>query len=60
MDKDKIKGSANQVKGSIKEAFGKVTGNKKVEAEGIADKAGGKAQSTVGGIKDTVRNVFRK
>lgn len=60
MDKDKIKGSARQVQGSVKEAFGKLTGNKKVEAEGAADKAAGKVQSTVGGVKDTVRGAFKK
>jgi uncharacterized protein YjbJ (UPF0337 family) len=27
MDKDRIKGAAKQVKGSVKEAIGKVTGN---------------------------------
>ena len=38
MDKDRIKGSAEQAKGSIKEAVGKVTGDSKTEAEGKADK----------------------
>ncbi|MFY0104148.1 CsbD family protein [Acinetobacter baumannii] len=55
MDSDRIKGAANQAKGSIKEAVGKVTGDTKTEAEGKVDKAVGKAQSTVGGVKDKVR-----
>jgi uncharacterized protein YjbJ (UPF0337 family) len=55
MDKDRIKGSANQAKGSIKETVGKVTGDTKTQGEGKADKAKGKVQSTVGGIKDTVK-----
>ena len=42
MDKDRIEGSAKQIKGSIKEAAGKVTGDSKLEAEGKADKAAGK------------------
>ena len=28
----------NQVKGSVKEGLGKVTGDKKTEAEGVAEK----------------------
>ena len=34
MDKDRIKGSAKQVKGSVKEAVGKLTGDAILEAEG--------------------------
>ena len=41
MDKDRIKGSANQAKGAIKEAAGKVTGDAKLEAEGKSDKIAG-------------------
>ena len=44
MDKDRIAGSANQVKGSVKEAIGKVTGDTKTQAEGAAEKAAGKVQ----------------
>ena len=55
MDKDRIKGSANQAKGTIKEAVGKVTGDSKLEAEGKADKIGGKVQNAVGGFKDSLR-----
>jgi uncharacterized protein YjbJ (UPF0337 family) len=55
MDKDRIKGSAEQAKGKMKEVAGKVTGDSKTEAEGKADQAKGKVQNTVGGIKDTLR-----
>jgi uncharacterized protein YjbJ (UPF0337 family) len=55
MDKDRVAGSAKQAKGTIKEKVGKVTGDTKTEAEGKADKAAGKVQSTVGGIKDTLK-----
>jgi len=55
MDKDRIKGSAEQVKGKIKEGIGKVTGDSKTEAEGKADQVKGKVQNTVGGLKDTIR-----
>src|SRR5262249_30081173 len=41
MDKDRIKGSAQQAKGKVKELAGKATGDKKLEGEGKADKVGG-------------------
>ena len=34
MDKDRLKGAANDMKGKAKEAVGKVTGDTKTEAEG--------------------------
>jgi uncharacterized protein YjbJ (UPF0337 family) len=60
MDKDRMKGSARQLKGLAKEAVGKVTGDTKVEAEGAAEKAAGKAQSTFGGAKDGIRDALKK
>ena len=32
MDKDRIAGTAKQVKGSVKEAIGKITGDAKLQA----------------------------
>lgn len=55
IDKDRIAGSAKQVKGAVKEAVGKVVGDAKLEAAGKADKAEGKVQNTIGGLKDTLR-----
>ena len=55
MDNDRIKGSAKNLGGKIKEAIGKVTGDKKIEVEGKADQVQGKAQNAIGGLKDTLR-----
>ncbi len=52
---DRIAGSAEQAKGSVKEGVGSLIGDTKLQAEGRADKVEGKAQNTVGGIKDTLR-----
>ena len=57
MNKDRIEGSAAQAKGKVKEVAGKVTGDTKLENEGKADKAAGKIQNTVGGIKDTIKEA---
>ena len=55
MDKDRIKGSAKQAKGAVKEAVGKLTGDAKLQADGAADKAVGKVQNAIGGGKDALR-----
>lgn len=56
MDHDRIKGSANQAKGAVKDAAGKMTGDAKLQAEGKGDKLKGKMQNAVGGMKDAVRD----
>jgi uncharacterized protein YjbJ (UPF0337 family) len=60
MDKDRIEGAAHHVKGAVKEAIGKVTGDAKTEAEGAAEKAAGTVQNAVGGMKDTAREELNK
>ncbi len=55
MDRDRIKGSAKQAKGAVKEAAGKALGDTKLQGEGKADKTAGKIQNAVGGIKDALR-----
>jgi uncharacterized protein YjbJ (UPF0337 family) len=59
MDKDRSAGIAHQVKGSVKEAAGKVTGDKKLEAEGKGEKVAGKVQNAVGGAKDSIRDATK-
>ena len=56
MDKDRIEGSGKKIKGSIKEGLGKATGDAKLQTEGKADKAEGKIQNAVGGVKDALRD----
>ena len=60
MDKDRVAGAAKQVKGSVKEAIGKVIGDTETQAEGAAEKVVGKAQNTAGGAKDAVRDAADK
>ena len=56
MDKDRIRGAVHQAKGSAKENLGKAVGDPKLRTEGAADKVKGKVESTVGGVKDTLRD----
>jgi uncharacterized protein YjbJ (UPF0337 family) len=55
MDKDRIAGSAKQIKGSVKETLGKAVGDAKLESEGKSDQVKGKIQNAVGGLKDALR-----
>ena len=58
MDKDRVAGSAQQVKGKIKEGVGKALGDAKLQGEGKADQAEGKIRNTVGSVKDAVRDAL--
>ena len=59
MDKDRVKGMAEQGKGAVKETAGKAMGDKKLETEGKLDKAEGKVRNAVGGMKDEIRQTGR-
>jgi uncharacterized protein YjbJ (UPF0337 family) len=37
-----------------------VTGSSKMQTEGKADQAEGKIQNTIGGIKDSIKDTFKK
>jgi uncharacterized protein YjbJ (UPF0337 family) len=54
MNSDRIEGSAQQVKGVVKDFAGKAVGDSKLQAEGTIDKLSGKAQNFVGEIADSV------
>jgi uncharacterized protein YjbJ (UPF0337 family) len=60
MDKDRVRGAAKRVKGSVEEAIGKVTGDTKTQRESAARKAIGKGQSAVGDAKDSIRGAVNK
>ena len=60
VDENRVTGSLHQAEGAIKEGFGKLTGDKKTEAEGAAQKAAGKVENAVGGAKDAARDALNK
>ena len=53
--KDKIKGTAHELKGAIKEKIGHATNNPNLEAEGTAEKVGGKVQKKVADVEKVVK-----
>jgi uncharacterized protein YjbJ (UPF0337 family) len=57
MDKDRIKGAAEDMKGRVKRQVGEWTGDDKAQAEGTADQLKGKARNAMGKVKDAARDV---
>src|SRR5690606_40257872 len=55
MDLDRIEGAGHEIKGAVKEAAGKVMGDKTSEVKGRAEKNHGTVQREVGEAKDEVR-----
>jgi uncharacterized protein YjbJ (UPF0337 family) len=52
MDENRIAGTARNVGGKAEEAFGRTTGNAKVEAEGTVNQLRGAAQDLYGQARD--------
>ncbi len=57
MNKDRIEGSAKEIKGVVKQAVGKAAGDAKLQADGKADEIEGKVQNAVGGLKDAIKGT---
>jgi len=57
MDKDRIAGTAKDIKGKVKQGVGEATGDASMEAEGRMEQAEGKVQNKVGQAKDAVRDA---
>lgn len=53
-NKDEVGGKLEQAKGWVKDKAGEVTGNRRLEAEGEAERAEGKTQETWGKFKSGV------
>jgi uncharacterized protein YjbJ (UPF0337 family) len=55
MDEHRVKGVGKEIKGSVKDAAGKIIGDDKLQAEGKIDKAAGKAEKAYGEAKDSLK-----
>jgi len=56
----KMKGQQKEVKGKVKEAVGRVTGNDRMKASGRADVSAGKAQSAYGAAGHKVKKITKR
>jgi uncharacterized protein YjbJ (UPF0337 family) len=57
-NRDEMKGKYEQAKGSVKEGFGRATGDEQMQAEGSADKLKGDLQEGWGGTKRKVGDML--
>jgi uncharacterized protein YjbJ (UPF0337 family) len=57
MNKDQVKGRAEEAKGKVKEVAGHMVGNKDLELEGNIQKNVGKVQAGIGDVKEKVKDA---
>lgn len=50
-------GDGDKVAGAVKEGLGKLTGDRRLEAEGRTDRAKGEAKNAVRDVKDAAKGV---
>ena len=50
-------GTVDKVKGAVKDTVGKVTGDKRTEAEGKTDRAKGAAKDATGNVGEAAKGV---
>ncbi len=60
MNKDRLNGTLDEVVGSAKRKAGKLTGNARLQVEGIAQQAKGNLESALGKIKDQTNDAIAK
>jgi uncharacterized protein YjbJ (UPF0337 family) len=58
MNKDRMKGTIDEVVGSAKRKAGELTGDTKLQVEGMAQQMKGKVESAWGKTKDGVRDAL--
>jgi len=54
MNKDELAGKMENAKGRAKEAAGAVTGDKKMQGEGLAERVSGAAREKIGQVKERI------
>jgi uncharacterized protein YjbJ (UPF0337 family) len=52
--KDKARGTFHEVKGAIKAGAGRLTGNRALQAKGVAEKTAGKIQKKLGQVEKAI------
>jgi uncharacterized protein YjbJ (UPF0337 family) len=57
MDKDRVKGTIDDVAGRAKRQVGEWTGDTKTQVEGAAQQVKGKAEKAWGNVKDATRDA---
>jgi uncharacterized protein YjbJ (UPF0337 family) len=60
MNNEHVKGAVEKGEGKIKEAAGRITGDRKLETEGKVDQLKGAVHSAVGNAKDSIKDTFQR
>ena len=57
MNKDQVKGSVKEAAGKIQEKTGKLVGSNTQQAKGMEKQISGKAQKGVGDVKESIKDA---
>ena len=57
MNKDQVSGVVDDLKGKVKEEWGKVTNSPGTQADGLKDQVKGKVEKGYGDTKETVKDA---
>ena len=60
MDKNRTAGAEKELKGTVKEFIGKITGNEAKELAGSVERKLGKVQKAAGEASDEIRDAAKK
>jgi uncharacterized protein YjbJ (UPF0337 family) len=58
VDTDRILGIGHQIKGALMREIGRMIGDPKLQADGVAERQAGKEQNRAGGDRDLARQTF--
>lgn len=58
MNEDRIEGAAATLGGRVETNIGEITGDRKLQSDGLVDQARGSTQSIFGGAQDAVRSAL--
>jgi uncharacterized protein YjbJ (UPF0337 family) len=59
MNREHVKGAVDKIKGAMKDAAGKITGSKKMQAKAKMDKAKGTAHNVAGDVKQEAHRASK-
>jgi uncharacterized protein YjbJ (UPF0337 family) len=60
MDRQRMKGGLKKATGTVKEKIGRAMGDRRLEAEGKAERAEGRVLSAFGKARDSARSFFKR
>jgi uncharacterized protein YjbJ (UPF0337 family) len=59
MSNERIKGATQKAVGAAKQSIGKIVGDRKLQAEGLADRVVGATKEAAAGAKDAIHKATK-